>query len=70
MGLNLYALHQITYALVFYYEVKDIYQPVVNASDVVIETPQFGTKHSMNISVSCGVVVWDVFTKMKHFEKN
>ncbi|WCO02091.1 RNA methyltransferase [Psychroserpens ponticola] len=52
------------YALVFGNEVKGVTQDVVNASDVVIEIPQFGTKHSLNISVSCGVVVWDVFSKM------
>ena len=56
---------QTTYALVFGNEVKGVTQDVVNASDVVIEIPQFGTKHSLNISVSCGVVVWDVFSKLK-----
>nr|WP_321237577.1 RNA methyltransferase [uncultured Psychroserpens sp.] len=54
-----------TYALVFGNEVKGVAQDVVDTSDVVIEIPQFGTKHSLNISVSCGVVVWDVFSKMK-----
>ncbi|MFD1616253.1 RNA methyltransferase [Gelatiniphilus marinus] len=52
------------YALVFGNEVKGVAQDVVNASDVVIEIPQYGTKHSLNISVSCGVVVWDVFNKL------
>ncbi|MFV9552280.1 RNA methyltransferase [Algibacter sp. PT7-4] len=54
------------YALVFGNEVKGVSQNVVNNSDVVIEIPQFGTKHSLNISVSCGVVVWDVFSKLKN----
>lgn len=54
-----------TYALVFGNEVKGVQQEVVSASDVVLEIPQFGTKHSLNISVSCGVVVWDVFSKLK-----
>jgi len=54
------------YALVFGNEVKGVSQDVVNASNVVIEIPQFGTKHSLNISVSCGVVVWDLFSKLKH----
>ena len=53
------------YALVFGNEVKGVSQDVVSASDTVIEIPQFGTKHSLNISVSCGVVVWDVFSKLK-----
>ncbi|WP_370478747.1 RNA methyltransferase [Tamlana flava] len=53
------------YALVFGNEVKGVAQNVVSASDFVIEIPQFGTKHSLNISVSCGVVVWDVFSKLK-----
>ncbi len=54
-----------TYALVFGNEVKGVSQDVVNASDVVIEIPQYGTKHSLNISVSAGVVIWDVFSKLK-----
>ena len=53
------------YALVFGNEVKGVQQDVVSTSDVVIEIPQFGTKHSLNISVSCGVVVWDVFSKLQ-----
>lgn len=53
------------YALVFGNEVKGVSQKVVNISDNVIEIPQYGTKHSLNISVSCGVVVWDVFSKIK-----
>ena len=57
-----------TYALVFGNEVKGVSQNVVNASDLVIEIPQYGTKHSLNISVSCGVVVWDVFSKLKKID--
>jgi len=53
-----------TYALVFGNEVKGVAQDVVNESDTVIEIPQFGTKHSLNISVSCGVVIWDLFSKL------
>lgn len=52
------------YAFVFGNEVKGVRQDVVNVSDVVIEIPQYGTKHSLNISVSAGVVIWDVFCKM------
>ncbi|MEM7483816.1 MAG: RNA methyltransferase [Bacteroidota bacterium] len=53
-----------TTALVFGNEVKGVSQEVVSASDVVIEIPQFGTKHSLNISVSAGVVVWDIWSKL------
>ncbi|WP_405573565.1 RNA methyltransferase [Winogradskyella sp. Asnod2-B02-A] len=53
------------YAFVFGNEVKGVAQDVVDASNVVIEIPQYGTKHSLNISVSCGVVIWDVFSKMQ-----
>lgn len=56
------------YAFVFGNEVKGVAQDVVNISDVVIEIPQYGTKHSLNISVSCGVVIWDVFSKLKAIE--
>ena len=53
------------YAVVFGNEVKGVQQAVVSASDMCIEIPQLGTKHSLNISVSCGVVLWDLFTKMR-----
>lgn len=53
-----------TYALVFGNEVKGVQQEVVSTSDYVIEIPQFGTKHSLNISVSAGVAIWDVFSKL------
>ncbi len=53
------------YAVVFGNEVKGVQQEVVSASDTCIEIPQLGTKHSLNISVSCGVVLWDLFCKMK-----
>jgi len=56
---------QTTYALVFGNEVKGVSQKVVSASDIVLEIPQFGTKHSLNISVSVGIVVWDLFSKLK-----
>lgn len=53
------------YAVVFGNEVKGVAQKVVSACDSVIEIPQFGTKHSLNISVSAGVVLWDLFSKLK-----
>ena len=52
-------------ALVFGNEVKGVQDEVVKNSDYVVEIPQFGTKHSLNISVSIGVVVWDLINKMK-----
>ena len=54
-----------TYAIVFGNEVKGVKQDVVSASDMVLEIPQFGTKHSLNISVSAGIVIWDIFAKLK-----
>jgi tRNA G18 (ribose-2'-O)-methylase SpoU len=54
-----------TYAFVFGNEVKGVSQQVVSASDVILEIPQFGTKHSLNISVSAGIVIWDIFSKLK-----
>lgn len=55
----------IRYALVFGNEVKGVQQKVVSASDGVLEIPQLGSKHSLNISVSAGVVLWDLFAKMR-----
>ena len=52
-------------AVVFGNEVKGVQQEVVSGSDLCLEIPQLGTKHSLNISVSCGVVLWDLFQKMR-----
>jgi len=48
------------WALVFGNEVSGVDQDVINCCDVVIEIPQFGSKHSLNISVSAGVVLWEM----------
>lgn len=46
------------YAIVLGHEVKGVQQSVVDASDGCIELPQFGTKHSLNVSVTAGIVIW------------
>ena len=53
------------YVLVFGNEVKGVSQEVVNVCAGVLEIPQFGTKHSLNIAVSAGIVIWDVCSKIK-----
>lgn len=55
------------YALVFGNEVFGVEEEVLNACDVVLEIPQLGTKHSLNISVSLGIAVWDLMVKLKQF---
>ena len=55
----------IRYAFIFGNEVKGVSQEVINSSNTVVEIPQYGTKHSLNISVSVGIVVWDIFSKLK-----
>lgn len=52
------------YVLVFGNEVKGVAQDVVDVCRQVVEIPQFGTKHSLNISVSAGVVIWDFWQKL------
>jgi len=54
-------------ALVFGNEVKGVSQDVVEAADACIEIPQFGTKHSLNISISAGIVIWEAF---QQYQKN
>jgi tRNA G18 (ribose-2'-O)-methylase SpoU len=51
--------------LIFGNEVKGVQQEVVNLCDKTIEIPQFGTKHSFNISVSAGIVLWEIFKKVR-----
>ncbi|MDA9070597.1 RNA methyltransferase [Flavobacteriaceae bacterium] len=52
-------------AIVLGNEVKGVQQEVVSAADYCVEIPQKGTKHSLNISVSCGVVLWDLYQKFQ-----
>ena len=52
-------------ALVFGNEVKGVENEVMELIDGCIEIPQLGTKHSLNISVSIGVVLWDIFVKLR-----
>ena len=54
------------YAIVMGNEVKGVQPEVVSASHFCVEIQQFGTKHSLNISVSCGVVLWDFFKKFRY----
>ncbi len=54
-------------ALVFGHEVQGVQQSIIDVSDACIEIPQIGTKHSLNVSVCSGIVVWDIWSKMnKH----
>jgi tRNA G18 (ribose-2'-O)-methylase SpoU len=53
------------YAIVLGHEVKGVDQAVIDQSDFVIEIPQFGTKHSFNISVTTGIVLWEMFRQFK-----
>lgn len=54
------------YALVFGNEVFGVNQQAISACDGSIEIPQLGTKHSLNIAVSAGIVLWDLFKKMRY----
>jgi tRNA G18 (ribose-2'-O)-methylase SpoU len=52
------------YALIFGHEVNGVDQEIVNKCDYCIEIPQFGTKHSFNIAISVGIVLWEVSKKL------
>ena len=53
------------YALILGNEVKGVRQDVVDAADAALEIPQYGTKHSMNVSVTAGIVMWEVERQMR-----
>ncbi len=80
-GYKVYAVEQVTdstplqafrvplnssVAIVFGHEVKGVRQDVIDICDGAIEIPQFGTKHSLNVSVSAGLVMWEIFKQMKY----
>ena len=52
------------FCLIFGHEVSGIHEQVIDLCDTSIEIPQFGTKHSLNVSVSIGIVLWDFFSKL------
>lgn len=53
------------YAVVMGNEVKGVQQQVVDKCDICIEIPQFGTKHSLNVSVTTGIIIWEMFKKLR-----
>jgi 23S rRNA (guanosine2251-2'-O)-methyltransferase len=53
------------YALIFGNEMQGVSEEVVAASNLCIEIPQFGTKHSLNVAVTAGIVLWDFYLKWK-----
>jgi 23S rRNA (guanosine2251-2'-O)-methyltransferase len=55
------------YAIVLGNEVKGIQQLVVDVCDACLEIPQFGTKHSLNVSVASGIVIWSFFEQLRKF---
>ena len=57
--------HGKRYAVVLGNEVKGVQQEVIDHSDGCIEIPQYGTKHSLNVSVTAGIVIWDLFKQLK-----
>jgi tRNA G18 (ribose-2'-O)-methylase SpoU len=52
------------YAIVLGNEVKGVQQKVVDSCNASIELPQYGTKHSLNVSVTAGIVIWDFFKRI------
>lgn len=60
---------QTGYAFIFGNEVKGVDQEVINLSDGVIEIPQFGTKHSFNVSVTAGIILWEGVKKLLSNQK-
>lgn len=60
---NLHLESDRKYAFVFGHEVNGVDQDIVNSCDLCVEIPQFGTKHSFNIAISVGIVLWEVNKK-------
>ncbi|MDR0756224.1 MAG: RNA methyltransferase [Tannerella sp.] len=55
------------YALILGHEVKGVQQEIVDLSDCCIEIPQFGTKHSLNVAVAAGIIIWEFVRKGQPF---
>jgi len=57
------------YALVMGHEIRGVDQQVMDLADHCIEIPQFGTKHSLNVSVAAGIIIWELFCQMEFHQK-
>jgi 23S rRNA (guanosine2251-2'-O)-methyltransferase len=83
-GFNIYAIEQTTYsipidrfdlpgnvkiAVIFGNEVQGVDENVIQEVNTCLEIPQFGTKHSLNVSVAAGIVIWDLFKKINNLVK-
>lgn len=55
------------YAVILGHEVFGVQQDVIDLCDDCIELPQFGTKHSLNVSVTAGIVIWDFFKQIRNY---
>jgi len=64
-----YPPENVKIAVIFGNEVRGVDENVIQEVDICIEIPQFGTKHSLNISVAVGIVIWDLFRKINNVIK-
>jgi len=62
---DIYAESGKKYALIFGHEINGVDQKIIDMCDQCIEIPQFGTKHSFNIAVSAGIVLWEMSRRLK-----
>jgi tRNA G18 (ribose-2'-O)-methylase SpoU len=62
---NFRVKRDVKYAFIFGHEIRGVSQDIVDLSDASLDIPQFGTKHSLNISVCAGMVIWEVFRQLR-----
>jgi len=55
------------YAFVFGHEIKGVAQEIIDGCDFCLEIPQYGTKHSLNVAVSAGIILWEICRQIKAF---
>lgn len=61
-----FKINSLPLAIILGNEVEGVAQQVIDMCDDVIEIPQYGTKHSFNVSVSCGITLWELFKQIKN----
>lgn len=66
---NFQLTHDEKIALILGNEVKGVEQNAIDASDICVEIPQYGTKHSLNIAVTAGIMIWHVFNSMQAYRR-
>ena len=66
ISLNKFVLKKSPLTIIFGNEINGVSQNIIDLCDRTVQIPQYGTKHSLNVSIAAGIVIWEIFKKLKY----